>query len=109
MCVLDDFVSFVFVFWSPTFSLVASVGTGGVEGDEREIQERASESTGSLPSYPNTFLYFGLAGSGMRSRVPNKRNLAQMVNSANYGSKIGLPLQNNTRAPEMMRSSELLS
>ena len=25
------------------------------------------------PSYPNTFLYFGLAGSGMRSRVPNKR------------------------------------
>ena len=53
--------------------LFGRVGTGGVESDEREIQERASESTGSLPSYPNTILYFGLAGSGMRSCAPIKR------------------------------------
>ena len=29
--------------------LFGRVGTGGVESDEREIQERASEITGSLP------------------------------------------------------------
>ena len=71
MCVLDDFVSFVFVFWSPTFSLAGRVGTGGVEGasmgDEREIQERASEITGSLSLIPNNLSIFGLAGFGMRS------------------------------------------
>ena len=46
MCVLHGFVSFVFVLVADV--LFGRVGTGGVESDEREIQERASEITGSL-------------------------------------------------------------
>ena len=41
-------------------------------GDEREIQERASEITGSLSLIPNNLSIFGLAGFGMRSCAPNK-------------------------------------
>ena len=52
--------------------LFGRVGTGGVESDEREIQERASEMHRLPTSYPNNLSIFGLAGSGMRSCAPNK-------------------------------------
>ena len=60
MCVVDDFVLFVFVFLVADV-LFGRVGTGGVESDEREIQERASEMHRLSPSYPN-YLSFWVGG-----------------------------------------------
>ena len=81
MCVVDDFVLFVFVFWSPTFSLVASgqeESSGTNEKYRKEPVKCTVKCTGSL-SHPNNLSICGLAGSGVRSCAPNNPRMGYTI------------------------------